>query len=484
MQYSELRRCQPAFEKFCRRYEGFLMDSRLRQFLRPYLLGLLGPLERKSIEPIALEQEIAMRPLQYFIGASPWDERPMLAEHRRHVCETLGSEKGVLILDPTSFPKRGEHSVGVSRQWCGQLGKQENCQVGGNLSYASEKGHAFLDRRLYLPKSWAFDLKRRRKAGVPDDVVFRTAWQLAREMILIAHQEGIPHAWITGDEEFSKSMRFHDWLDEIGERFIFEVSVRAQVWLTLPRGRIWGREGLLERLATLGPGRPRLTRVDKIAEELPHRAWTEVLIRNASKGPIMVKAVALRVRSHYGFKKARPEGWLVLSETLDQRPERKYFFSNAGPDSTLNAMLSAGYSRWPIEQDHGQGKNETGLGDYETRTWLGWHHHTALSFLAHHFLVSQRNRLGGKIPGDDRRGGAACGEHGVPASRPLAGETRQAHGAPTAAQPRGEIRPLAQCPRTPRAARNHRTRRRPTSLGHRHSGLTKISRSIRTNFAQ
>lgn len=148
MQYTELRRCRPAFEKFCARYEPFLKDKRQRQYLRPYLLGLLGPLERKSIEPIALEQGVDVKMLQHFIAASPWDEGPLLVEHRRHVRETVGSPNGVLILDPTTFPKRGDKTVGVQRQWCGEPGKQENCVAGINLSYASEFGHTFLDRRL------------------------------------------------------------------------------------------------------------------------------------------------------------------------------------------------------------------------------------------------------------------------------------------------------------------------------------------------
>jgi SRSO17 transposase len=378
------------------------------------------------------------------------------------VCETLGSPTGVFILDPTGFPKRGDYSVGVARQWCGQLGKTENCQIGVNLTYASEHGHTFLDRRLYVPRSWAFNQERRRAAGIPDDVVFRTSWQLAYEMIGTACAEGLPHIWITGDEEFGKVPRFHDWLSEDNERYIFEVPVKTRVWLTLPRGRIRGRKRLLERLAELGPGRPRLVRVDQIGKELPRRAYSEVHIRNASKGPIRVQAVALRVRFHRGKKKARPEGWLVLSEGLDQQRKRKFFVSNAAPDSSLVSMLSAGYARWPIEQDHGQGKNETGLGHYETRTWAGWHHHTALSFLGHHFLVMQRNRLGGKISRDDGRGNAAHRDGSVPWQWQISRSSGGTYGVPTAIEPKGSSWPLETSPRSPRPARDAPARRRST----------------------
>ncbi|MGH9364230.1 MAG: IS701 family transposase [Thermoanaerobaculia bacterium] len=412
-----------------------------------------------------------MRLLQHFIAASPWDERPMLVEHQHHVRETMGSANGVLILDPTSFPKRGDKTVAVQRQWCGERGKQDNCVAGINLSYACESGHTFLDRRLYLPRSWASDMRRRREAGVPDDVVFRPDWQLSFEMVRDARAEGIPHSWLTGDEQFGKSPPLHDWLDELGERYIFELTVRAQVWLTLPTGRIHGPTGLLERLAHLRPGRPRLMRVDEIAKALPGRAWTPLYIRDASKGPIVVQAVRLRVRFQREDEDFRPEGWILLSETLDQKRQRKFFASNAAINCSIASMASAAYSRWPIEQDHGQGKNETGLGDYETRTWRGWHHHTALSFLAHHFLVTQRNRMGGKIPGDDRRGDAP-GDHGhVPAKRQVVGAGSGSPGVPAAPQPRSASGALEASTRSPRDGRGARPRRRRTRPGHHGSQL-------------
>ncbi len=472
MQYHELRQCRPAFEQFCARYQKFLPRKDQRRYLTPYLLGLLGPLERKSIEPIALEQEVDVRLLQHFIAASSWDERPMLAEHRRHVRETMGSPDAVFILDPTTFPKRGDKSVGVQRQWCGERGKQDNCVAGINLSYACETGHTFLDRRHYLPRSWASDRARRRAAGVPDDVVYRPDWQLSFEMVRDARIEGIPHAWLTGDEQFGKTPTLHDWLSELGERYIFELPVRAQVWLTLPKQRIRGPIGLLERLAHLRSGRPRLMRVDEIAEALPERVWTPHYLRDASKGPIVVQAVRLRVRFQREDPEFRPEGWLLLSETLDQKRERKFFASNAGIGCSLVSMASAAYSRWPIEQDHGQGKNETGLGDYETRTWRGWHHHTALSFLAHHFLVIQRNRLGEKISRDDGRGDAPRDRGYVPAKRQAAGAGHESHGVSPASQPGCPSGTLEASARSPRTARDPQARRRRTRPGDHDSKVT------------
>lgn len=337
--------------------------------------------------------------------------------------ETLGSSHGILILDPTSFPKRGDKTVAVARQWCGQLGKEENCVVAGVLAYASEKGHALLDRRLYLPEAWAEDLARRRRAGVPDDVVFRTSGELAYEMITQVRREGFPHAWITGDEEFGKLPWLQDWLNDDGERHIFEVPCLTCVWTSLPRGRKPGPKGISERLRHRGPGRPRLVRVDALVHQLPKRAWTIHEVRGGSKGPLRVRAVLLRIRLHRK-KRMQRDSWLLMTRTVEQRPQTKYFLSNASSNASIIELLRAGFARWPVEQCFGQEKNETGLGDFETRSWLGWHHHTALAFLAHHWLVLERNRLGEKIPRDDDRGSPTrrlCrGADGTPAATRLA----------------------------------------------------------------
>jgi SRSO17 transposase len=423
------------FRRFVRRYQEVFHWQAQRRHFEAYLRGLIGPLERKSIEPIALDQHVNWRSLQDFIGCSPWDAEALLREHRRHVRETLGSARGILILDPTSFPKRGDKSVGVARQWCGQLGKEENCVVEGNLAYASEKGHTFLDRRLYLPKEWADNLSRRHAAGVPDDVVFRTSGELAYEMISQARRDGLPHAWITGDEEFGKLPWLQDWLHEDGERYILEIPCSTQVGVTLPKRRIRGPKAFLEHLRVRGPGRPQLVRVDVLARRLSTRAWAVYEVRDGSKGPIRVRAALLRVRSHRRQKEDRRDGWLLITQTLDQQRQTKYFHSDAAPDIRIEELLQAGFARWPVEQCHGQGKNETGLGDYETRSWLGWHHHTALAFLAHHWLTLERNRMGKKIPGDDRRGGTASLLRGLANRMRAASEIGSANAAPASPEP-------------------------------------------------
>ena len=392
------------FRRFVRRYERIFHHQAQRRHFEAYLRGLIGPLERKSIEPIAVDQGVPWHRLEDFISRAHWDAEALLAEHIRHVRESLGSRRGIIIIDPTSFPKKGVASVGVARQWCGQLGKEENCVVGANLAYASEKGHTFLSRRLYLPKEWAGNRSCRRAVRVPDDVVFRTSGELAYEMIASVRRSALPHEWITGDEEFGKLPWLQDWLHADGERYVLEVPTTTRVWVTLPRRRKSGPIGLLKRLRVRGSGRPRLARVNDFGCELPDRAWSLHDVRDGSKGPIRVYAALVRVRFSRPKEVDRREGWLLIAQTLDQKAQTKYFLSNAGAEITTDALLAAGFARWPVEQCFGQGKNETGLGDYETRSWPGWHRHTALSFLAHHWLVLERTRLGEKISRDDPGG--------------------------------------------------------------------------------
>lgn len=238
MKLSDLHASRRRFETFVSRYEGLFRRRSWRRFAGQYLAGLLGALERKSIEPIALEAGIPDRTLRHFIGQAGWDEEALLTEHQRHVVETLGDNQGVLVIDSTGFPKKGPHSVGVKRQWCGQLGKEENCQVATTLTYASIHGHAQPNRSLYLPEEWAKDYKRRRKCRVPEGVVFRRSWELGLEMVEEARRLNVPHSWVTGDEEFGQSGEFHDLLDRMGEQYIFEIRSNTHVW---DQPRLWGK---------------------------------------------------------------------------------------------------------------------------------------------------------------------------------------------------------------------------------------------------
>lgn len=406
MRASDLLASKRHFEDFVTRYKGTFKRRSWSKFLGTYLAGLLGPLERKSIEPIALDAGVSDRTLRHFIGQATWDDGAVLVEHQRHVIETLGDRHGVLVLDTTGFPKKGPHSVGVKRQWCGQLGKEDNCQIAATLTYASRKGHTLLNRSLYLPEEWAKDEKRRRKCGVPDEVVFRRSWELGLEMVEEARRLGVPHAWVTGDEEFGQSVELHDLLECQGERYIFEIRSNTHVWDQPPKLRERGRRGGPPTGPLLAPDSPKARPVWEIARGLKVKDWETYEIRQGSKGPLCLRVAWMPVIA-VRQRRPGPAQWLVITQTLGKKPETKYFISNAPVKASIEEMLSGAFARFSIEQCHEQGKQEVGLGDYETRSWVGWHHHTALALLAHHFLITEQRRLGEKIRRDHRRAGAA-----------------------------------------------------------------------------
>jgi SRSO17 transposase len=399
MPSTELQGSVKRLEVFGQRYQPFFDRREQREHGARYLQGLLSSLQRKSIEPIALEREDNVRCLQHFIGTGRWQDEPILREHQKHVTETLGEEGAVLVVDGKGFPKQGEHSVGVKRQWCGRLGKTANCQVGEFLGYVSSQGHTLIDRRLYLPEDWARDPVRRRKCHVPEDVEFRTGWELALEMIEGAQ---VPYEWITGDERYGDIPEFKDRLDEQGRRYVLEVPRNTRYWVQAPqflkRPRTLGRPPIRPPLRKNSPGS--MAAEDAVGL-LAKGGWKRIRIRGGEKGPMEIEAIAGRVWCSRNRAPDR-EMWLVIARTLENEPEYKYFESNGSERVSLCNLLRVAYSRWPIEQCFEQTNQETGLAHYETRSWAGWHHHITLTMLAHHFLVTEKIRLGEKTARDDR----------------------------------------------------------------------------------
>jgi SRSO17 transposase len=394
----EVQETLKRLQEFSQRYQPFFDRREQREHAARYLEGLLSSLQRKSIEPIALEREDNVRCLQHFIGSGRWKDDQILGEHQRHVIETLGEEGAVLVVDGKGFPKQGEHSVGVKRQYCGRLGKTANCQVGEFLAYVSSKGHTLIDRRLYLPEDWAQDLARRRKCHVPEEIEFRTGWELALEMI---ERTQVPYEWVTGDERYGDIPEFEDRLHRQGKKYVLEVPRNTRYWVREPH--------FLKRPRTMGrpPEHPPLRKDSPpamMAEDavglLARGGWRRVRIRGGEKGPMEVEAIAARV---WCVRQERPdrEVWLLITRTLEKEPEYKYFESNARERTPLLSLLRVAYSRWPIEQCFERTNQETGLAHYETRSWAGWHHHITLTMLAHHFLVTEKIRLGEKTARDD-----------------------------------------------------------------------------------
>jgi SRSO17 transposase len=373
--------------RFVARYEPRFLRREQRELGRLFLEGLVSPLKRKSVEPIANLQGVPRQRLQHFVGSGRWDDDALMGELRRHVSEVLGDPEGVIVIDPSGFPKRGRSSVGVARQYCGQTGKTDNCQVGQFLGYVTTKGRALVHRRLYLPKDWAADVERRERCRVPEEVEFRTTWQLADEWLL-AHGHEFPHQWVLGDEEFGKSGAFRGALARRGERYLFQIQSRRTV-------RVLGSRRRAARKRRAGRRRERepFRQAGEWARSLPDNAWRRMYVRDGAKGRLEVQAVKRFVQTRTEGRIHRDLEALVVTRTVDEKPEYRFWLSNDPDDTPLVDMVETAAKRQWIEHDFKRGKGQVGLGQYEVRSWVGWHHHMTLALLALFFLELERLTL-------------------------------------------------------------------------------------------
>jgi SRSO17 transposase len=404
----QVRGCQDRITAFLRRYLPRFYRAEQRANATLVIRGLVSGLERKTCEPIAVEAGVHRKPVQFFVGSGKWDDEAVMAELRRDVRETLGDEQAILVLDPSGFPKSGTESCGVARQWCGRLGKQDNCQIGVFLIYAAPGGYAPLDRRLYLPEDWANDPDRRAKAHVPEDVAFQESWRIAVDLLERCRRD-LPHAWVTGDDELGRPAQFRGWLRRRDERYILDVPCNTSIRdleCRRPRRRRAGR------------GRKRevpFCRADAWAARQPEGRWTRLTVRDGERGPLRVDALMVRVRTKQE-RRIGPEERLVVMRTVEAKPQVHYALSNAGPEVSLAELVRVRFTRHRIEEVFEAGKGEAGLAHYEVRSWVGWHHHMTLSLLALWFLILERRRLGGENPGGD--GVAGAGDLHPPAAVP------------------------------------------------------------------
>lgn len=376
-----------------------------RENSKTYLQGLMLNVPNKSVETMMLhlkgDDPRAIRNMQHFLSKGSWQDQEILNIHWQEVAKYLGDENGVLIVDDSGFPKQGKDSVGVKRQWCGQLGKKANCQVGVFLAYASRHGATLLDRRLYLPKEWVYNpgyAQRRQKCGVPADITFKTKPTLASDMVIEQQRQALlPFRWLTCDEAFGRDPAF---LDRVGQYLYYfaEVEPRTRVWQTRPETErpAWSGQGRPPSRPHLAPQEPSPTKVEQVVAALPNTAWSRHIVKEGSKGPLVADFAALRVVAVRDTLPG-PDVWLVIRQDASSG-ERKYFLSNAPADTPLATFVWLSGMRWPIETCFEDGKQEIGLGDYQVRSWLGWHHHMTLCILAHFFLVRLQLRLQDEAP--------------------------------------------------------------------------------------
>lgn len=385
-------------EDFARPFAASLPSPESRAHSHTYLAGLLSDVERKNAESIAYRYDLDRQTIQRFLGEVDWDHGPLIDELNRQVAATLGRPDAVLVVDPSAFPKRGTASVGVQRQWCGRLGKLDNCQVGIFLGYVSDAEHALVDFRLYLPREWTKDRKRCKRAGIPEGVAYRTRHELALEM-LRRRGDALPHAWVAGDDEMGRPAWFRKRLALDGGCYLLTVPANTTVRDLEEPPPPYGGHGRRPKAPFRG--------VRAWCAALPAGAWTKLTVRDGEKGPLEVEIVARRVESKVDRRVVGFEETLVVIRYLDGGVlKHDYHLSNAAPETPLPEFARVAKAAHRIEECIKRSKSEAGLGEYQVRGWRGWHHHMALSLIATWFLVVEARRGKKDGPGADGAAGA------------------------------------------------------------------------------
>jgi SRSO17 transposase len=383
---ADVRGCRRRLERFLQRYLPRFYRKEQHELALVVLQGKLSNLQRKTSEPIAYLADRQRKPVQHFVGAGAWDDEAVMAELRRHVAQQRGDREGVLVLDPSGFAKSGDASCGVARQWCGRLGKVDNCQVGVFLTYATARGYAPLDRQLYLPKTWAEDGGRREETHVPATVTFQENWRIGLELLDRSGPD-VPFGWVAGDDEFGRASAFRAALRQRGWRYVLDVPCNTSI-----------RD--LGETPAAGHRLPPWRRVDAWAQAQPSSRWRRLEVAAGSKGPRVVRALETWVQTRDEGGRVGPVERLVVIRTVAEESQVWYTLSNAC-DVGLPGVVQAHGRRHGTEELFRAGKGEVGLGQYEVRSWVGWHHHMTLSLLALWFLVLEKDRLGGENPGFD-----------------------------------------------------------------------------------
>ena len=382
---------------YCRLFASAFQRPEQAKWGEVYVNGLLGNLPRKTTERIALNLGQNVRDMQHFIGQSPWPLEPLLAVHQQNVAETLGEPDGVVLIDESGVVKQGEHSVGVAHQYCGSVGKVANSQVGVYLGYVSRKGYSVISGRLFMPKQWfgATHADKRKACGVPEELGFKTKPQIALDLLQEMQQRNdLPFQWVAADELYGDSPAFRDGVAAMGKWYFTEVACSNLIWRRRPAVFVppWSGRGKRPTKLRLRTPTNKPRRVDSLIARLPKKSWTRAMIKEGSKGPLVCDFAFLRVtEARAGLP--GPEVWLIIRRNLEDPSEVKFYFSNAPQDIPFLDLVRITGMRWPIETIFEEGKGEVGFDHYETRSWLGWHHHMLLSSLAHHFLVRLRVKL-------------------------------------------------------------------------------------------
>lgn len=389
------------FDHYLRHLSEGLGHADRHAGLQGYCTGLMLPLSRKSVEPMAarvdpLHASARHQALHHFVAKAEWSDAELLRRVAQWVVPKMDfSEGGWWIIDDTGFPKKGRHSVGVARQYCGQLGKQDNCQVAVSVSLANDQGSLPVAWQLYLPEEWAADAERRAKAGVPESVAFATKTQIALAQLRTLLAEGAPRYPVLADAGYGVDTAFRQALTDMGLSYVVGVTSAVVVW---PPGVM-----PLPPKPYSGMGRPPVVprrtakrqpmSVKALALSLPPEAFQFVQWREGTNQVLSNRFAAVRVRhagGNAGKARLRPEQWLLIEWPPEEDEPSKYYLSTQPEDMPIDALVRIAHQRWRIERDYQDLKQDFGLGHYEGRGWRGFHHHASLSIAAYGFLMAER----------------------------------------------------------------------------------------------
>lgn len=407
MDADTILKLKPALTRFLHEFDPCFGRITARRHLDTYLMGQLGPLERKSIEPIADASGTPPRNLQQFLGLYRWDESDMRDRLQQRVAQWHAHPHSVGIIDETSFVKKGDQTACVQRQHCGAVGKQENCVVSVHLGYATPTFHTMVDGELYLPETtWHEDRARCQAAGIPDTVVYRAKWEMALEQLRRARGNGLRFAWLTFDEGYGGKPPFLRELDALGQNYVAEVPRSFRVWTKRPqvlyrehvRDVRMGRPRKLPRLKVKNNPTVEVQNVAAHSPLLRRQEWKDYRVKDGSKGPMVwqVRRMTVWLEDDGGLPSA-PHVLLVARNALNV-DEVKYFLSNAALQTPTDVLLLVAFSRWKIERMFEDGKGELGMDHFEVRKYLSIRRHLILSCVSYQFMAEFHGKHRGEKP--------------------------------------------------------------------------------------
>lgn len=387
---------------FHEQFEDCFLRSESRDNFFRYMAGQFSQIERKSIEPIAIAIEGGkVRAMQRFVSDAPWDENKLLNKYRKLFTDDIGHPDGVVIFDESGFVKKGDDSIGVGKQYCGTVGKVENCQVGVFAAYASPYGYGMIDKQLYIPEHWFDDdhEERRNKCRLPDDVLFQSKPQLAVAMLKHIHDEKIvPFRYILADSVYGTSPEFIDTIENmVGMTYLVQVPEDTLCWakkpVTITKSYRYGGKKQTKRILSDASSNPITFKT--LANGIHNYFWYRRKVSEGTKGPIEYEFTRRRVvLSKHGLPEK--EVWLLVRRTMGNERQYSYYITNASHSVRMSTLIWLSGLRWAIEQCFEECKTELGMDHYEVRKFPGWHHHMLTCMLAHFFLWHLKIRLGKK----------------------------------------------------------------------------------------